>query len=519
MAVSAIVSARHKVLAVPYRSNLANLVPDHKVLDHPDHGRLIVLPHKPDIVKLVRNLGLDAPAPILSHYDWNGDVPFMTQKATAAMLTMNNRAYVLSEMGTGKTRATLHAINYLKMSGEINKTIVVAPLSTLSHVWEREIFRYFPHLETSVLHGTREKRLKALERDVDIYIINHDGIHTVREHLWRRKDIDLVVIDELASFRNGRTRRWKSLNELVQGRKFAWGLTGSPTPNEPADAWGQVRLLTPNRVPKFFKMFKQLTMMQVSQFKWVPRNNAKRVVHKAMQPSVRFTRDECVELPPIINITRDVGLSPQQDKAYNSLVKKFYAEFKSGKITAANEGVKHSKLLQVATGYIYTNDGGVIALDNSDRVDALREVIEEAEGKVIVFVDFIHAAKQLHALVSKDVSAALVLGETARTERDKIFNLFQNSPKIRVLIAHPKCMAHGLTLTAANVIVWYSPTLSLETYEQATARVSRPGQTRKQLIVHLTGTPAESKVYSRLQKRASMQGALLELFEDQEEES
>lgn len=516
MVEAAIVSEKHKVLAVPYRSNLARLVPDHKVLDHPEHGRLIVLPHKPDIVKLVRNLGLDAPAPILSHYDWSGDTPFMTQKATAAMLTMNNRAYVLSEMGTGKTRATLHALNFLKQTGEIRKSIIVAPLSTLSHVWEREIFRFFPHLSTSVLHGTRAKRREKLEVDADIYIINHDGLHTIKDDLLRRRDIDLIVVDELAAFRNGRTRRWKCLNEFIGNRKYCWGLTGSPTPNEPADAWAQVRLLTPNRAPKFFKMFKTATMMQVSQFKWVPRQGAKKMVHRAMQPSVRFTRDECVELPPIIHIEREVPLSAEQQKAYKALIQKFYVEFKEGKISAANEGVKHSKLLQLATGWIYDNNGGVVALDNSDRVDALLEVIDEAEGKVIVFVDFIHAAKRLYEAVRGHTSAELVIGETSKTERDRIFTEFQSAVSPRVIVAHPKCMSHGLTLTSANVIVWFSPTMSLETYEQACARVSRPGQTRKQLIVHLTGTPAESKVYSRLQKRASMQGALLELFEDQE---
>jgi SNF2 family DNA or RNA helicase len=133
---------------------------------------------------------------------------------------------------------------------------------------------------------------------------------------------------------------------------------------------------------------------------------------------------------------------------------------------------------------------------------------------VIVFVDFIHAAVEVQAyLLNKKYSSALVTGATPVKERNRIFSAFQSAAAPRVLVAHPKCMAHGLTLTSANVVCWFSPTTSLETYEQACARITRPGQTRKSLIVHLTGTPVESKLYRRLQQKASLQGALLEMFE------
>lgn len=514
-----LVSAKHQSIAVPYSDGLANLMPSAKAFSHPTYGRMLVVPHKQDVVKLVRNMGVNAPPPILHQYDWNGDTPFETQKMTAAMLTMNRRAYVLSEMGTGKTRASLHAITFLRKQREINRVLVVAPLSTLTFVWDREIMRYFPFLTTSILHGTREKRLEALKASADVYIINHDGVFTILPELQARRDIDLVLIDELAAFRNARTRRWKSLNSLLDGRKFVWGMTGSPTPNEPSDAWAQCKLLTPNSVPKYYKQFRTSTMQQVSQFKWIARPDATDIVHKAMQPSLRFTREDCIELPPIINVNREVELSKQQATAFKSLMEKFYAEFKEGKITAANEGVKWSKLLQVSAGWVYTNDRGVVSLDNQARIDATLEVIDEAESKVIVFVDYIHAAKALHAELAKHVSADLVIGETPKKERDQIFARFQTTPHPRVLVANARTMSHGLTLTAASVIVWFSPTASLETYEQACARISRPGQNKKQVIVHLTGNRAESRVYKRLQNRATLQGSLLELFESQENEA
>lgn len=509
------------MFAIPFDQGIANIVPGAR-----QHNGSLILPHTRDTTRLARNVGHAVPAPIVTQYDWNADTPFRTQIITAALLSMQQRAYVLSEMGTGKTRATLHAANFLMLNQDIQRMIVVAPLSTLVQVWDKEVFKYFNHLSTGVLHGTKAQRLKVLAQDHHIYIINHDGVQTILPELLARTDIQLVVIDELAAFRNARTDRWKAVNMLVNGgmrkgsvqpiagRAFAWGLTGSPTPNEPSDAWGQCRLLSPGKVPPFFKQFKRMTMTQVSQFKWIPRPEANDIVFEAMQPAVRFKRDDCVELPETSYQNRQVQLSPEQQRVYSEMMKKLKLGFQEGTVTAANEGVLFSKLLQVAAGWVYTNDRKVVSLPNQDRIDNLLEVLDEAEGKVIVFVDFIHAAEEVYNILLKSkIHASLVTGQTPANARNHIFNAFQSAAFPRVLVAHPKCMAHGLTLTAANTIVWFTPTTSLETYEQACARITRPGQMRKSLIVHLTGTPVESKLYRRLQQKASTQGSLLELFE------
>lgn len=504
-----LVDRRNKTLSLPYNAALANLVKDHRV-----EGERLVVPHTHDVVKLARNLGLKAPAPIMVRYDWNGDSPFKTQKVTAAMLTMNRRAYVLSEMGTGKTRSTLYALDFLIREKQIERAIVVAPLSTLTTVWYREVFRYFNHLSVGILHGTREKRKEILKQDHHIYVINHDGLKTVLGDLATRLDIGAVVVDELAAFRNARTDRWKALAAVVGSRQFAWGLTGSPTPNEPSDAWAQAKLLTPDRAPKFFKNFKEATMMQVSTFRWVARRDAKDTVYEMLQPAVRFKRDDCVELPPVIYDTREAPLTAEQKRVYTEMMRHLKIAFASGEVNAANEGVLMSKLLQITTGFVYTKDGKSVELDNAPRMDALVELIDEAEGKVIVFVDFIHASKMVaNRLAKLGYSVAQVSGETSKTERDRIFTEFQSAEFPRIIVAHPRCMAHGLTLTAANVIVWFSPTTSLEIYEQACARITRPGQSRKTLIMHLTGSAVEAKLYKRLQQKASLQGALLEMFE------
>lgn len=519
MAATALISRKRRQFAVPYHPALANIVTSAKKVSHPEKGEMLLLPHTIETTRLARNFDFRVPAPIISHYDWCGDSPFKTQKITAAMLTMNSRAYVLSEMGTGKTRGTLFAADYLMREDIVRKTLIVAPLSTLTLVWAREISLYFPHLSAGILHGTKAKRLEVLKQNHDCYVINHDGLKTILPELVSRQDFDCVIVDEIASFRNAGTDRWKALAQVVSGRKYVWGLTGSPTPNEPLDAWAQCRLLTPNRVPKFPGRFKRMVMQQVSQFLWVPRPDANDTVFEVMQPAVRFTRDECVELPPVSYTGRLVELSPEQDRVYKTLMAKLRVSFQNGEVTAANEGVLFSKLLQIGAGYVYTTDKGVVDLNPKNRLDELMNIIDQATGKVIVFVDFVHAVQAVSAaLTAKRYDLAVVTGDTPKAFRDKIFGAFQNHSSPRILVAHPKCMAHGLTLTAANTIVWYTPTTSLETYEQACARITRPGQKQKSLIVHLTGTKIEAKLYKRLQKKAKLQGSLLEMFEKGDDE-
>lgn len=514
------VSAKHRMFMVPYDAGIANIVPGAV-----RHGGNMILPHTRDAVRLARNLGHTVPAPILCQYDWNGDTPFRTQKITAALLTMHRRAFVLSEMGVGKTRAALHAVNFLLQTGEARSTLVAAPLSTLVHVWDREVFRYFGHLSTGVLYGSKAQRLKVLAEPKDIYIINHDGVETILDALIAKR-FDIVLIDELATYRNAQTDRWRAMNKVVNGSfkrgdvnpshavPFAWGLTGSPTPNEPPDAWAQCRLLAPHKVPPFYKQFKRETMTQVSQFRWIPKREANDIVYDAMQPAVRYKRADCIELPETLYIDRVVDMSPRQKQVYDELMRKLKLGFQEGTVTAVNEGVLFSKLLQICCGYVYTTDKRVVSLDNTPRLEALEEVLSEAEGKVIVFVDFIHAAHALYdVLVARGHATALVTGETPAAQRTAIFNDFENSATPRVLVAHPKCMSHGLTLVAANTIVWFSPTTSLETYEQACARITRPGQRLVTAIVNLTGSPVERKLFTRLKQKSRTQGALLEMFE------
>jgi SNF2 family DNA or RNA helicase len=476
-----------------------------------------LVPHEPAQSFMLRKMNYDVPSPILTNYDWPHPLnqpPFDAQLKTSAMLTMHNRAYVLNGMGTGKTRAALWAWDYLNKNKLANKLLVVAPLSTLKFTWAREIFATLPARVTSVLHGSREKRLEALSKDADIYVINHDGVKVILDALAARKDIDTLVLDELAVYRNGQAQRSKTMRKIASNFQWAWGMTGAPIPTLPTDAWSQAQIITPNTVPKYFKGFRDELMIRVNTFKWVSKPDATDRAFKALQPAVRFTLDDVVELPEAIYRTIDVELGPTQAKVYKELALHCFAAVQNNEITAANAGAAMNKLMQVSTGWVYGADKSTISLDNDKRIEALIDVILASEGKKMVFVPFKHALAGIsHALKNEGIDHATVSGDTSANERGEIFNLFQNTGKYAVLAAHPQCLAHGLTLTAADTIIWFSPVTSLEIYDQANMRIRRVGQKHKQLYLHFQGTPVERRIYQMLQNKQNIQGELLSLFE------
>lgn len=509
------------VLALSDPDRVTTIIPTAKPFSM-DGRMLVAVPHRMDEVRVLRNLGFEAPSPIRYHYPWSGQyTPFEAQRVTAEFLTLNRRAYVLNDLGTGKSLSTLWAYDYLRSIGVHTRAIVVSPLSTLERTWADEVFRHFPHLSYSVLHGTRSKRLKLLEQESDVYIINHDGIEIVAPALENRDDITLVIPDELAQVaRNQRTDRWKALDKVINkqqgGSRWAWGLTGTPIPNAPTDAWAQCRLITPDTVPRFFSRFRDTVMRQVNIHKWEPRQDAHEIVSQVMQPAVRFSRDECVDLPPVMYETRQVELTADQQRSYKQMLATMRTEAEEGQIIAVNEAVKMSKLVQIACGVVYDSDGNEVTIPAGPRIDEVNEIIRQAQGKVIVFVPFVSSVKYVAEAIraantDAGFSVEVIYGDVNKAERDRIFGEFQsNSSPLRVLVAQPAAMSHGLTLTKSNTIVWYAPVTSNETFMQANGRITRPGQKLDQFIVMLEGTAVERKIYARLQTKQSMQGLLLD---------
>lgn len=514
-----IVSVKHKKLLVPTALQVANRWGVNTKVVSQNGTDYEVYPHTPAYVIALRNMGVRAPGLMDYHYDWpGGQQPFHAQRVTADALSLHKRMYVLNEIGTGKTRSALFAADFLMRAGAIRKCLVAAPLSTISPVWESEIMRIMPHRESiSLHHASKAGRLKRLSADVDFYIINHHGIGVLLDDLKKFKGLDCVIIDELAIYRNVSTNLWKTMNALVGKVPYVWGMTGSPMPNDPMDAFGQIRLITPERAPRSKRAWHAMTMNKITQFISVAKPDAHDTVYKAMRPSVRFSRDDCFDLPPLMVSRMDVPLAKRQESIYNELSKRFRAQLMEGEVTAANEGVLLNKLLQVSCGFVYTNTKGEVDLHSTARLDALKNIIEAANHKVIVYVPFVFAVNMLAKEVSKYASCEIVHGGIPKRQRDDIFTRFQSGDALRVLVAQPACMARGLTLTASNVIVWYGPTTSAETYEQANGRITRSGQTNKQYIIHIANTPVERKVYARVERKQKTQGLLLDMFKGVED--
>jgi SNF2 family DNA or RNA helicase len=521
----------HKTLLLNLRdpSQVMSLIPGarKRVIRGKD---IVAVPHQHDVVRVLRNLGLAAPSPMGYYYDWPGRyAPFIHQRETAEFAGLHPRAYILNGMGSGKTLATLWAFDYLRRLGLVDWLFVVSPLSTLERAWGDEIFRNFPELTFAVLHGTPEKRMKLLMADYNAYIINHDGIKNrqLLAAIRAKPGRGLFVIDELAEFRNTSTDRWKAANWLINGHQhkqkgkvivdvppveWAWGLTGTPIPKDPTDAFAQCKLITPWAVPGYFGAFRDQVMKKVSQYKWLPRADALQVVHRTMQPAVRFAREDCIDLPPTTRVSREVELTPDQKRMYKDMLARFKAEFEGGQISAVNEAVKIGKLLQIVCGVAYGQGDEDIIIPAGPRYEEVLRVIEESASKTIVFVPLSGALDQLAAAIRKHYSVCVVQGSTPKRERDQIFHDFQNSKDPQVMVAQPGCMAHGLSFTAASTTCWYAPIHSANIYQQANERTPRPGQKLNTLIVHLQGSAMERAMYDKLARRENTQNVLLDMF-------
>jgi SNF2 family DNA or RNA helicase len=449
-----------------------------------------------------------------SGYDWCGGTPFdPVQTKTVELLTENPRAFVLNSQGTGKTKAALWAFDYLQRLRMVKRMLVVAPLSTLTFTWAREILGTCSRLKYVVVHGGSDKRRRLLAEPADVYIINHDGLTIMEKEVIARTDIDVLCVDEIAFYRN-RSKRTRACQNVARAKPVVWGMTGSPTPNAPTDVFNQALIVNPHNVPKYFSTFREMTMLKINNFKWVPKKGALDVALTALRPSVRYTLDDVMELPPFISRRQEVGLSSKQQKIYHEIKKDCYAMLQSGEVKAANAAAVMNKLQQISLGWVYLAGGQVAELDAGKRIAALIDTIESCERKVIVFVPFKHAMHGVAAALTADgISNLVVSGDTPLGERNRSFTAFQNTVEPKVLVAHPQCLAHGITLTAADTVVWFAPITSSEVYTQANARIRRVGQRHKQLFLHMQATPVERHIYDLLINKIDGQDTLLKALE------
>ena len=256
-------------------------------------------------------------------------------------------------------------------------------------------------------------------------------------------------------------------------------------------------------------------MWKVTQFSYKPKETAKDTVFRALQPAIRFTKEECLDLPDMVYTKRFVEMTPQQKKYYETLRKQMLMQVAGESVTSANAAINMNKLLQISAGAVYTDDGDSVEFDIRSRYQALKETIDESSKKVIVFVPFRHTIDMLVEKLRDDgVTSDVIRGDVSAANRTQIFDRFQSTPDPKVLVIQPQSAAHGVTLTAANTIVWWGPTSSLETYLQANARIHRAGQDHKCTVIQLAGSAAEKRIYRMLDERINIHTAMIDLYKE-----
>ena len=493
-------------------NKVTTVIPKSKQLE----GNQVAVNWGLDEARILKNLQIkNIPSPIMGHYNWPGlHKPFDHQKTTASFLTLHPRAFCLNEQGTGKTGSVIWAADYLMKIGRIKRVLVICPLSIMDSAWRADLFKFAMHRKVDIAYGSREKRIRIINSDAEFVIINYDGVEIVQEDI-ANGGFDLVVIDEANAYKNAQTTRWKTLNKILNPDTWLWMLTGTPAAQSPTDAYGLAKLVSPHNVPRFYSAFKDMVMYKVSQFRWVNRPNAEKIVHEALQPAIRFTKEECLDLPELTYVTREVELTSQQKKYYELLRKQLVVSAAGEQITTVNAAVGMSKLLQISCGAVYSDSGETLEFDIKNRYKVMREVLDETKQKALIFVPFKNTIEILSKKLQADgFTTDIINGDVPAHKRAEIFKAFQDTPNPRILIIQPQAAAHGVTLTAADTVIWWGPTPSLETYAQANARAHRAGQRHPVTVVRLAGSNAEKHLYKMLDNRIDDHVKLVELYKN-----
>ena len=458
----------------------------------------------------------NVPSPIHKDYKWTGmHKPFAHQKETSGFLTLHRKAFCFNEQGTGKTASVIWAADYLMRLGYVRRVLVICPLSIMQSAWQADLFKFAMHRTVDIAYGSMEKRKKVIQDGAEFVIINYDGVEIVEKQI-SENCFDLIVVDEASAYKTPTTKRWKALNRIVTSDKWLWMLTGTPAAQSPVDAFGLAKLVNPTGVPKHVGSFKDAVMYRLTQYRWAPKDNAKEIVHKALQPAIRFIKADCLDLPEMTYIDRDVQMTKSQNVYYKRMMSDQLIMAEDEEISAVNAAVLMNKLLQMACGVVYSDSKEVIPLDASSRLNVLSEIISESSNKVLVFAPFRHAIHMIKEHLDKEeVTSEIISGDVSVGGRTDIFKRFQTEADPRVLIIQPQAAAHGVTLTAADTVVWYGPTTSLETYLQANARVHRAGQKNAVTVFHIVGSSVERKIYKMLRERQDVHGKIIDLYREE----
>ncbi len=441
-------------------------------------------------------------------------IPHKYQKIAINKIFNTSRAGLFLDMGLGKTVITLTAIEDLIYNRfEVEKVLVIAPLRVAEDTWSKESDKWdhLKHLSISKILGTPAQRRKALAKEADIYIVNRENVVWLTNELSSIGDswiFDMVVIDELSSFKSPKAQRFRALKKYITRSKRVVGLTGTPAPNGLIDLWSQIYLLDGGqRLGRTVtgyreKYFDPNQRNATTVFNYKPKPEAEEKIRNAISDiCISMRAEDWLEMPERIDSIQSVKLSEKEQKAYEQFERDSYYEFLSGEITAASRAALTNKLLQFSNGAVYDSNGRYIKIHDR-KLDALEEITELSNGKpVLCFYSYKHDLERIMERFSKAVKLKNSEDITA-----------WNNGDIPLLLAHPAGAGHGLNLQGGgNIIVWFGLTWSLELYQQANARLYRQGQSENSVIIHhlITEGSADEKVLNSLLNKKDVQDELL----------
>lgn len=483
-------------------------------------------------------------APIMtdSSYDWPiepGKTPLPHQKVYANFSILNPKCFNLGSPGTMKTLSTLWAADYLMKQFEPGtfRFLIIAPLTILETVWGAGIFRNFMGRRTfKILIGDEAKRMKLLAEPADFYIVNPDGIK-IGAHLRgpkrmqlggfsaaleARKDIMGVIVDEASAYKDASTARHAITQKVLRDRPVWWGLTGTPTPNRPTDAYGLAKFVN-NALGKSFRGFQIETMIKISLYKWVPQKDGYEKARRLLTPSVRYALEDVWDGPEMTIQRHKVELTDEQKKEMVRLKNDLTVIAKSGvAISANNEAAARQKLMQISLGAIYDENHKAHIINALPRYNEIAEIIESAERKVLVFVGI---TSVIHLLVDfmqkrwkkegRDWTCDFINGEVSARKRPDLIRSFESDPNFKVMFADPQATAHGINeFVAADTVIWAGTTDKAELFIQGNGRVRRPGQKHPTTCYQIVSNKLEEEIFDRLETNTGLQGVMLKAIRE-----
>ena len=442
------------------------------------------------------------------------------QEKTLGLLREENRVLDLSDPGTGKTRPAIGAyVDRASTSGK--RCLVLATKSILQSAWGGDIDKFFPGVKYRVAYASN--REKALNSDADIIITNHDAvrwlIRNVKPAYW--KDFDTLIVDESTAFKNHNSQRSKALYKIARNFDYREALTGTPNPKSILDVWHQAKIIDDgDRLGTSYWKFRSVVCEPIqvgpdpSMVEWRDKEGAEYAVFDLLEDiSIRHKFEECNDIPPNKITEYTVELSPKLRTQYNDMVTMAAAMLENGKLlTAVNAASVHQKLLQIASGAVYDEQGNYPILDDA-RANLVLDLIEEREQCVVAF-NWRHQRAGLEAEAKKrGISYAVIDGTVNDRRRMEAVEQFQDG-QLRAIFAHPQSAGHGLTLTAGTTTIWTSPTYNAEHYKQFNHRIYRAGQKRKTETIHIRARDTlDEKVFAKLNSKLTSMQLLLDLLE------